>query len=340
MDASSNPRSGLPERMRCVEIAEPGGPNVLGPTTRPLPRIGAGEVLIRVAFAGVNRPDVLQRRGAYPPPPEASDLPGLEVSGVVVASQAEARLAVGDEVMALVPGGGYAEYVRVPAAHCIGRPAGIRMAEAAAIPETLFTVWHNVVRLGALGRDDTFLVHGGSSGIGTMAIQIARALGAHVIATAGSQAKCDAIASLGATAINYRLEDFVSRVRELTDGVGADVILDMVGGAYVGRNYRAAAMGGRIVQIATLGGAEATANVSLLMTKRLTHTGSTLRPRSDAFKAALARELERHAVPLIEDGAVRPVMDEVFPLERAADAHRRMEAGEHIGKIVLQVGSM
>ena len=332
-----------PRTMRCVAIAEPGGggPEVLRPAERSTPEIGPTDALVRVAYAGVNRPDVLQRSGAYPPPEGASDLPGLEVSGWIDALGDHATggaLAVGDEVMALVPGGGYAEYVRVPAAHCILRPVELSLRDAAALPETLFTVWHNVVRLGRLARRDVLLVHGGSSGIGTVAIQIGRALGARVLATASSDRKREAIERLGGEAIDYRREDFVARVRELTDGHGADVILDMVGGSYVDRNYRAAATGARIVQIATLGGAEATANTSLLMRKRLTHTGSTLRPRTDAFKGELASELRTTALPMIEGGAYRPVMDRTFPLEEAAAAHARMEAGEHIGKMVLRVG--
>ena len=238
--------------------------------------------------------------------------------------------------MALVPGGGYAEYVRVRHDHAIAKPDRLSMAEAAAMPETLFTVWHNLVRLGQLAEGQKVLIHGGSSGIGTMAIQVCRLLGARPIATAGSAAKCMAIEALGAEAINYRETDFVEEIRSLTQGRGADVIVDMVGGDYVARNYRAAAVGARIVQIATLNGAEATANVGMLMAKRLTHTGSTLRPRSDEFKANLARELETHVVPAIERGAIRPIMDEIVPLDRAADAHRRMERGDHIGKIVLK----
>ena len=325
-----------PGAMRCIAIREPGGPDVLIPETRPVPVPGAGEALIRVTAAGVNRPDALQRAGLYPPPDGASDLPGLEVAGKVVAVGEDADAAIGDRVMALVPGGGYAEYVATPAAHCLPIPDGLSVAEAAAIPETLFTVWHNVVRLGRLAPDAVLLVHGGSSGIGTTAIQIARALGARVIATAGSRAKCEACERLGATAINYQERDFVQAVREATGGRGADIVLDMVGGDYVNRNYRAAAIEGRIVQIATLGGAEATANTSLLMRKRLVHTGSTLRPRSDAFKAELAAELRERALPMIADGRFRPVMDRTFALEDAAGAHRRMEAGEHIGKMVLR----
>ena len=328
----------LPETMRAVAISEPGGPDVLVSIRRDVPRARAGEVLIAVEVAGVNRPDMLQRMGAYPPPPGASDLLGLEVAGrVVAAGEGVTEPSIGAAVMALTPGGGYAEYVAVPAGHCLPVPERLSMEEAAAIPETLFTVWHNVFRLGRLGEGETLLVHGGSSGIGTMAIQLAVARGASVIATAGTSEKCEACERLGAVAVNYRETDFVEIVRDLTEGHGADVILDMVGGSYVNRNYRAAAEDGRIVQIATLGGAKAEADVSLLMRKRLLHTGSTLRPRTDGFKSDLARELERNALPLIASGQVRPVMDRTFALEDAAKAHRRMEAGDHIGKMVLRV---
>ena len=322
-----------PWTMRCVEIAQPGGPEVLRPAERPLPALREQDVLIRVDHAGVNRPDALQRAGAYPPPPDASDLPGLEVSGEIVALGEVREHVLGSRVMALTPGGGYAEYVRVAYGHTLRVPEGVPMDEAGAIPETLFTVWHNVVRLGRLSEGDVLLVHGGSSGIGTMAIKVARRLGARVIATAGTDEKCAACEALGATAVNYRERDFVQAVRDITGGHGADVILDMVGGDYVARNYRAAAMDGRVVQIATLGGAEATTNVSMLMTKRLVHTGSTLRPQTDVFKNALAAELRG----FLATEPVRPVMDSTFALERAADAHRRMEAGDHIGKIVLKV---
>ena len=330
--------SELPATMTCVAITRPGGPEVLVPERRPLPEPREGEVLVRVAVAGVNRPDALQRAGAYPPPEGASDLPGLEVSGTIVATgKGVPTDALDREVMALTPGGGYAEYVRVRHDHCLHVPEGLSMREAGAIPETLFTVHHNVFRLGKLGEDETLLVHGGSSGIGTMAIQLAVAHGVRAIATAGTAEKCEACERLGATAVNYREADFVEAVRDLSGGRGADVVLDMVGGDYVERNYRAAATGGRIVQIATLGGAKATANTSLLMVKRLTHTGSTLRPRSDAFKAELASEIGREVLPLIADGTVRPVMDRAFPLAEATAAHERMEAGDHIGKIVLVV---
>ena len=332
-----DPSSTLPDTMFAVEIFEPGGPDVLVAVQRPVPEPKRGEVLIAVEAAGVNRPDVLQRMGAYPPPPGASDLPGLEVAGRVVANNGVAEPAVGRSVMALTPGGGYAQYVTVPAGHCLSKPEGLTMEQAAAIPETLFTVWHNVFRLGQLTKGETLLVHGGSSGIGTMAIQLAVARGARVIATAGSAEKCEACEHLGAVAVNYHETDFVDAVREHTDGRGANVVLDMVGGSYVNRNYRAAAEDGRIVQIATLGGASATADVSLLMRKRLLHTGSTLRPRTNTFKSDLARELEREVLPLIASGRVRPVMDRTFALKDAAAAHRRMEGGDHIGKMVLRV---
>jgi putative PIG3 family NAD(P)H quinone oxidoreductase len=302
---------------------------------------GPGEILIRVRAAGVNRPDVQQRKGAYPPPPGASDLPGLEVAGTVAAlGEGAARWRVGDEVCALTPGGGYAEYVRVHGANALPRPAGFAFTEAAALPETFFTVWHNVFERGALKKGETFLVHGGSSGIGTTAIQLAKAFGARVIVTAGDAAKCDACRRLGAdVAINYRAADFVAAVKEATGGAGADLILDMVGGDYVARNYAAAAEDGRIVQIATQGGATASTNFAMLMVKRLSHTGSTLRPRSPEFKAGIAAALEANVWPLLATRKVAPVMDMIFPLKEAWRAHERMEEGEHIGKIVLDVGS-
>jgi putative PIG3 family NAD(P)H quinone oxidoreductase len=329
----------LPETMTAIGIPSPGGPMALKPEKRPVPRPGPGEILIRVRAAGVNRPDVLQRKGAYPPPPGASDLPGLEVAGEVTAlGEGAARWTVGDRVTALTPGGGYAEYCRVHATNALPVPAGVTLTEAAAIPETFFTVWHNVFQRGGLKQGETLLVHGGSSGIGTTAIQLASAFSAYVIATAGSKEKCEACLGLGADrAINYRDEDFVASVMEATGGKGADVILDMVGGDYVERNWAAAAMEGRIVQIATQGGAKATADFSRLMVKRLTHTGSTLRPRTVEFKASIAAELERLVWPLLENRRVAPVMDMIFPLVEAWRAHERMEEGEHIGKIVLDV---
>jgi putative PIG3 family NAD(P)H quinone oxidoreductase len=311
----------------------------LKPEKRPLPRPGPGEILIRVRAAGVNRPDVLQRKGAYPPPPGASDLPGLEVAGEVAAlGEGAARWSIGDVVTALTPGGGYAEFCRVHASNALPLPVGMTLTEGAAIPETFFTVWHNVFQRGGLKQGETLLVHGGSSGIGTTAIQLASAFGAYVITTAGSREKCEACLGLGADrAINYRDEDFVASVMEATGGKGADVILDMVGGDYVERNWAAAAVEGRIVQIATQGGAKATADFSRLMVKRLTHTGSTLRPRTVEFKASIAAELERNVWPLLESRRVAPVMDMIFPLVEAWRAHERMEEGEHIGKIVLDV---
>lgn len=330
----------LPEKMTVIAITEPGGPLVLKPERRPLPLPGAGEILIRVRAAGVNRPDVAQRRGSYPPPPGASDLPGLEAAGEVAAiGEGVGRWRVGDRVTALTPGGGYAEFCLVHETNALPLPHGFTYTEAAAIPETFFTVWHNVFQRGGLKEGETLLVHGGSSGIGTTAIQLAHRFAAKVLTTAGTKEKCDRCVELGAErAINYREEDFVEAVKAATDGKGADVILDMVGGDYVARNYDAAAVDGRIVQIATLGGATAEANYAKLMVKRLTHTGSTLRPRSIEFKAGLAAELEAKVWPLLTERQVAPVMDMIFPLKEAWRAHERMEEGDHIGKIVLDVG--
>ena len=330
----------LPARMMAVAIAEPGGPLVLKPEKRAVPEPGPGEILIRVHAAGVNRPDVFQRKGAYPPPPGASDLPGLEVAGEVAAlGDGISRWRVGDRVCALTPGGGYAEYVKVHAGSVLPIPAGFTYSEAAAVPENYFTVWHNVFERGGLKKGETLLVHGGSSGIGTTAIQLAAAFGAHVITTAGSKEKCEACLKLGADrAINYREKDFVAEVKDATGGTGADVILDMVGGDYVARNYSAAAVEGRIVQIAVQAGAVAGTDFSKLMVKRLTHTGSTLRPRSVEFKAAIAAALEAQVWPMLGTRKVAPVMDMIFPLGEAWRAHERMEEGEHIGKIVLDVG--
>jgi putative PIG3 family NAD(P)H quinone oxidoreductase len=330
----------IPDKMMAVAITEPGGPLVLKPERRLVPEPGEREILIKVRAAGVNRPDVMQRLGKYPPPPGASDLPGLEVSGVVAAAGSAApRWRVGDEVCALTNGGGYAEYVTVEATNALPLPVGFTFTESAAIPETFFTVWHNVFQRGGLKPGETLLVHGGSSGIGTTAIQIATALGSRVIATAGSADKCGACARLGAVrAINYREEDFVAAVKQATDGMGANVILDMIGGDYVARNYDAAAIEGRIVQISTQGGAVASADFSKLMVKRLMHTGSTLRPRTFEFKGEIAAELEAQVWPLLAARRVAPVMDMIFPLKDAWRAHERMEEGEHIGKIVLDVG--
>lgn len=327
--------SNLPTKMQAVEITRPGGPEVLTPTERDVPVPGAGEVLIRVAWAGVNRPDALQRAGAYDPPPGASDLPGLECAGEIVAVGEGAAREVGEHVCALLPGGGYAEYVVTPAAHCLPIPRGLSLQEAAALPETVFTVWSNVFQRGGLKAGETFLAHGGSSGIGTTAIQLARAFGARVVTTAGSAAKCRACEELGAErAINYREEDFAVVLKEIG---GADVILDMVGGDYIPRNVKALKPDGRLVMIAFLGGPKAELNFAQVMVKRLTLTGSTLRPQSDAAKAAIADSLAEHVWPLIEAGKLRPVMDQSFALQDAAKAHARMEASEHIGKITLEV---
>lgn len=325
----------IPDAMDAVEIAGAGEPEVLSLTRRPVPVPGHDQILIRVDWAGVNRPDVLQRKGAYAPPPGASDLPGLEASGEVVGLGAGvSRWQKGDRVCALLPGGGYAEYAVCAADHALAIPKGMSLREAACLPETAFTVWSTVVMRGGLQAGERFLVHGGSSGIGTTAIQIARALGARVFATAGSEDKCAACADLGASAINYRTEDFVARM----DSVGgADLILDMVGGDYIARNLRALADDGRLVFIAFLGGPKASVNFAPIMTRRLTVTGATLRPQSDLAKARIAAELRTHLWPLIEAGAVRPIMDAEFALKDAADAHRHMEAGDHIGKIVLRV---
>lgn len=329
----------LPAQMAAIEIAEPGGPEVLRPTTRPTPRPGAGEVLIRVQAAGVNRPDVMQRKGQYPPPPGASDIPGLEIAGEIVAlGDGVAGLGLGDTVCALVAGGGYAEYCAAAAPLCLPVPAGLGAVEAAALPETCFTVWDNVFTRGRLSAGETLLVHGGSSGIGTMAIQLARATGARVLTTAGSDEKCRACKELGAElAINYRTEDFVELVKDATGGKGVDVVLDMVGGDYVGRNLNALAHGGRLVQIAIQKGTKAEIAVHLIMVKQITFTGSTLRARPVAQKAEIADALRRKVWPLIEKGTVKPLIHQTFPLREAAEAHRLMDSSAHIGKIVLTV---
>ena len=326
----------LPETMRAVEISEPGGPEVLVPAERPVPGAKAGEIVIRVAWAGVNRPDALQRAGAYDPPPGASDLPGLEAAGTVAeVGPGVSVWQVGDPVCALLPGGGYAEYAVTPAAHALPVPKGMGLREAACLPETFFTVWSNVFDRGRLQAGERFLVHGGSSGIGTTAIQLARAFGARVFATAGSAEKCAVCETLGAErAINYREEDFVAVLKG--EG-GADVILDMVGGDYLPRNVKALAEDGRLVQIAFLQGPKVELNFALVMVRRLTITGSTLRPQSDLAKARIADALRREVWPLLEAGRVAPVMDSDVPLEKAADAHARMESSAHIGKIVLNV---
>ncbi len=327
----------IPDVMQAVEISSPGGAEVLRPVTRPVPVAGHGQILIHIAWAGVNRPDVLQRAGSYAPPPGASDLPGLECAGVVAGvGPGVTRWKPGDQVCALLPGGGYAEYATCPAEHALPIPEGLSLRMAAALPETAFTVWSNVVMRGGLQSGERFLVHGGSSGIGTMAIQIARALGARVWATAGSAEKCAACEKLGAIAINYRDEDFVAVLRKAG---GADLILDMVGGDYIGRNIRCLADDGRLAMIAFLAGPKAEINFAQIMTRRLSVTGSTLRPQSDRAKARIARELYERLWPLVEAGAVRPLIDSIFPLGQAADAHRRMEGSAHIGKILLQVSA-
>ncbi len=331
----------LPQTMTAIAISAPGGPEALKPEERQVPQPGPGEVLVKVAAAGVNRPDVLQRLGLYPPPQGAPDIPGLEIAGTVVLRGDDAtRWGVGGRITALVPGGGYAEYCTVHEDNALPLPAPLSLAQAACLPETVFTVWHNLFQRGGLKAGETTLIHGGTSGIGTTAIQLAKAYGAKIIVTAGSDAKCRAAEDLGADrAVNYRSEDFVEAARAHTAGAGADVILDMVGGEYVTRNYQAAAVEGRIVQIAFLKGPVAEADFRLLMVKRLTHTGSTLRARSVAFKAGLAKAVEEAVWPLIADGRFRPVMDSEFPLIEAADAHRRIDEGSHIGKIVLTVPS-
>jgi len=329
----------LPARMKAVEIAAPGGPEVLRLGERPVPAPVPGEVLVKVAAAGVNRPDVEQRKGTYPPPPGASDIPGLEIAGTVVALGAGAAgLRVGDEVCALVSGGGYAEYCAAPAAQCLPVPKGLDAVQAASLPETFFTVWQNVFDRGRLKEGETILVHGGSSGIGVTAIQMAAAMGARVLATAGSAEKCAACAKLGAArAIDYKREDFVEIVKKETKGKGVDVILDMVGGAYFERNIAALAIEGRLSVIALLGGRDAKLDLGLLLRKRLTVVGSVLRARTVAEKAAVADALRRRIWPLIEAGRIKPVIDSTFPLADAAKAHARMESSAHIGKIVLKV---
>ncbi len=329
----------VPSRMTAIAIRAPGGPEMLVPEQRPVPQPGAGEVLVKVAAAGVNRPDVMQRQGLYPPPKGATDIPGLEIAGEVVALGAGVkRWKPGDKVMALVVGGGYAEYCAAHESHALPVPETLSLIEAAAIPETFFTVWYNMFERGKLKAGETLLVHGGSSGIGTAAIQLARAAGAQVITTAGSAEKCEACRKLGAAvAVNYKSEDFVAATKAATGGKGADVVLDMVGGDYIERNFEAAAVEGRVVQIAFQGSTKATVDFRRIMLKRLTHTGSTLRARPVADKGAIARGVEDHVLPLIAAGRVKPVIDSSFPLAQAAAAHARMETSAHIGKIVLAV---
>jgi len=329
----------IPSDMTVIEIKEPGGPEVLNPVRRPVPHPATGEILIAVQAAGVNRPDLMQRQGNYPPPPGASDIPGLEVAGTVAAlGEGVTGWAVGDAVCALLAGGGYSEYAAVPAVQCLPLPDGLSMVEAAALPETLFTCWTNLVDGGHLAAGQTVLIHGGSSGIGTTGIQLAKGLGARVLVTAGSAEKCAACLKLGADlAIDYKTEDFVAAVKAATDKRGVDIVLDMVGGDYVRRNIEILASGGRHVSIATQGGIEATIPIFRVMQKRLILTGSTLRPRSPAEKGVIAEALHKTVWPMIAAGRLKPLIHGVFPLDRAAEAHRALESGDHIGKIVLMV---
>jgi NADPH2:quinone reductase len=325
--------------MTVIEIREPGGPNVLVPATRPMPVPGSGEILIKIAAAGINRPDVMQRTGNYPPPPGASDIPGLEVAGTVAAiGDGVTGWSVGDPVCALLSGGGYATYCLAPAPQCLPIPKGLTMIEAAALPETFFTVWDNLFTRGGLSDGETVLIHGGSSGIGTTAIQLARAFGARVYITAGSPEKCRACEALGAErSINYHEEDFVAVMKEITGGKGADVVLDMVGGDYVGRNLAVLGKGGRLVQIAVQNGTKAEIAVHLIMIKQIVFTGSTLRPRSVAEKAVIAQSLAGIVWPLIAAGTVKPLIHRTFLLQNASEAHALMDSSAHIGKIVLTV---
>ncbi len=331
--------SEFPKTMTAIGIKAPGGPEVLVPETRPVPVPGPNDLLIAVKAAGVNRPDVMQRKGHYPPPPGAPDIPGLEIAGTVVATGANVkRWKAGDNVCALIAGGGYAEFAVADEGAALPVPKGFSFVEAAALPETFMTVWHNVFERGGLKAGETFLVHGGTSGIGTTAIMLAKQFGAKVFTTAGSAEKCEACKKLGAdVAIDYKTQDFVEVVNEMTNKKGIDLILDMVGGDYVGRNMEAAAVEGRIVQIATQTGVKVTVNLARLMLKRLTHTGSTLRARPAADKAKIARALEEKAWPLLSAGKVKPIIDSTFPLAKASEAHARMETSAHIGKIILEV---
>ncbi|PTQ80513.1 putative PIG3 family NAD(P)H quinone oxidoreductase [Nitrosospira multiformis] len=328
--------------MLVIEIHHPGGPEVLAPASHPVPKLGPGEILIKVAAAGVNRPDILQRRGLYPPPPGSSEIPGLEVAGEIVGSgEGATRFKLGEKVCALVAGGGYAEYCAVHENNALPIPSGLDMIEAAALPETFFTVWTNLFQRGKLKSGETVLIHGGTSGIGTTATMLAKAFGAVILTTAGSEEKCRACVALGADfAINYRTQDFVEEVRKFTDGKGVDVILDIVAGDYVARNYKAAALNGRIIQIGIQNGAARELNLMPMLAKRLTHTGSTLRSRTVAEKAQIAQELERQVWPLLHQGKIKPQIFKTFRLEEAAEAHALMESGAHIGKIVLKTGAI
>jgi putative PIG3 family NAD(P)H quinone oxidoreductase len=336
----------VPARMTAIEITRPGDPDVLRPVERPVPNPGPGEVLVRVEAAGVNRPDLMQRLGKYPPPPGASDIPGLEIAGTIVQVGGEpgdspgvSRWQTGDVVCALVAGGGYAEYCVVPVPQCLPVPGGIAMDSAAAIPETFFTVWTNLFQRGGLRAGERVLVHGGTSGIGTTAIQLAHQAGAIVMATAGSDQKCDVCRRLGAAvAINYRTADFVEAVRREAPG-GVDVVLDIIGGDYFARNLECLALNGRLVQVGVMGGARAQIDLTAILHRRLTVTGSTLRARSVAEKGAIARDLEEHVWPMLADGRVAPIIDRTFPLTDAAGAHRRLESGDQVGKIVLICGA-
>lgn len=325
--------------MKAVEITQPGGPEVLVMVDRPMPELRPGEVLIKVSAAGINRPDVFQRKGAYPPPAGESDLPGLEVVGEIVSGDTgDTGLAVGDKVCALVAGGGYAEYCAAPAAQCLPVPKGLSDVEAAGLPETYYTVWTNVFDRGGLSAGESLLVHGGASGIGTTAVQLATAMGHKVYATVGSDERARAVEGLGAVlGINYRSQDYVEEIKKATDGKGVDVVLDMVAGEYINRNIHCLADDGRIVIIALLGGSKATIDCGHVLRRRLTVTGSTLRPRPVAFKAQIAQSLKTHVWPLLESGKIRPIVHATFPLERACDAHAMMDSGEQIGKIVLAV---
>lgn len=332
-----SPSETLPQTMTVIEISEPGGPEVLIPAQRPTPTPGARDILIKVSAAGVNRPDAIQRAGNYPPPPGATDLPGLEVAGTVATIGADvSEFSIGDEVCALTPGGGYAEYCLAPAGHCLPIPSGFTMVQAAGVPETYFTVWHNVFHRGALAKGETFLVHGGSSGIGTTAIQLAKNAGARVITTAGSDEKCQFCETLGADkAINYRTEDWAAVIREFTEKKGVDLILDMVGARYMQKNINSLAMDGRIVVIGFLGGSKAEIDFSRVMVRRQTITGSTLRPQSDSAKSEIAAALKANVWPILDNGTVKPIIHQTFPLNKAAEAHALMESSEHMGKIIL-----
>jgi putative PIG3 family NAD(P)H quinone oxidoreductase len=329
----------IPDAMTAIEIERPGGPDVLRPVTRPVPKPGPAEVLVRVAAAGVNRPDLMQRQGKYPPPPGASDIPGLEIAGTIVAAgPSSSGLVVGQRICALVAGGGYAEYCAAPAPQCLPIPGRLTLVEAAAVPETFFTVWTNVFDRGRLKRGEWLLVHGGASGIGTTAIQLGHAFGAKVIATVGNERKGDACLAMGATAsINYRQQDFVEAVQQVTGGRGVDVILDIIGAEYLERNLSALAVDGRLVQIGLMGGPRAQLNLVPVLQRRLTITGSTLRPRTVEEKGAIAKALEAQVWPLLGAGTIKPRIHATFPLARAAEAHRALEEGDHIGKIVLTV---